>query len=60
VLLIEVHVDRLPHVSGQTAESMLAELRALGSSTHSLGAGEPGPAISGLPASGTHTVVCLP
>jgi FkbM family methyltransferase len=60
VLLVEVHVDRLPLVSGETAASMLAELRALGYSAHLLGAAEAGPAISDLPACGTHAVVFLP
>jgi FkbM family methyltransferase len=60
VLLVEVHVDRLPRVSGLTSSLLLEGLRALGYRLHALSAGEPGARIGELPAHGTHPVVCLP
>jgi FkbM family methyltransferase len=60
VLLIEVHVNRLPRISGLTASSMLGELRAQGYRLHVLGAGALGAPIEELPGRGTHPVVCLP
>ena len=60
VLLVELHVDRVPRISGLDPSSIFDALHAIGYRVHALGAGEQGLLIQDLPAHGTHPVVCLP
>lgn len=59
-ILVEIHTELLPRVSGATADALFDRMRGLGYVPHALGAGVTGPALSVPPGPGVHAVVFLP
>jgi hypothetical protein len=60
LILSELHPQQLERVSGVRAEAFVASMRALGYRCHQLGAGELGPELRHVPASGVTSVVFVP
>lgn len=59
-LLVELHPHLLRHVSGESAESLIAWVVARGYECRLLGAGRPGDTISDTPSNGVASAVFLP